>query len=191
MDISLKKLFNKIDILIDRNDVILIAVDGRSGAGKTTLSELIAEKYGCIVFHMDDFFLRPEQRTPERYAETGGNIDYERFLSEILIPLKKCETINFRRFNCAEMKLCDSILINPSKLTVIEGVYSMHPLFRDYYNYSVFLDVSSDLQKKRILSRNSPEKAELFFNQWIPLENTYFLEENIKDKCDMIIEQYQ
>lgn len=41
---------------------------------------------------MDDFFLRIEQRTPERMTEVGGNVDYERFLETVLFPVsaKKC-----------------------------------------------------------------------------------------------------
>ena len=34
---------------------------------------------------MDDFFLRPEQRRPERFAEPGGNVDRERFAAEVLV----------------------------------------------------------------------------------------------------------
>lgn len=33
----------------------------------------------AICFGLDDFFLRMEQRTPERLREVGGNVDYERF----------------------------------------------------------------------------------------------------------------
>ena len=36
---------------------------------------------------MDDFFLRPEQRTEERLKEVGGNVDRERFLEEVARPL--------------------------------------------------------------------------------------------------------
>ena len=32
---------------------------------------------------MDDYFLQPYQRTEERLAEPGGNVDYERFKEEI------------------------------------------------------------------------------------------------------------
>jgi hypothetical protein len=31
------------------------------------------------LFHTDDFFLQPHQRTRERLESVGGNIDYERF----------------------------------------------------------------------------------------------------------------
>ena len=45
---------------------ILVAIDGRCGSGKTTLGEYLKGQFDCNLFHMDDFFLRMEQRTPDR-----------------------------------------------------------------------------------------------------------------------------
>ena len=170
---NFSSLFTEIEKRLE-NGSLIMAVEGPSASGKTTLAQLLENKYDCTVFHTDDFFLRPEQRTPERYAESGGNIDRERFLEEVLTPLKNGETINYRRFDCCEMKLLDPMTVTPRKLTVIEGSYSMHPAFADFYDFSVFLEISSELQKERIMTRNTPEKAERFFNEWIPLENKYF-----------------
>ena len=44
---------------------ILVAIDGRCGSGKTTLGEYLKGQFDCNLFHMDDFFLRMEQRTPD------------------------------------------------------------------------------------------------------------------------------
>lgn len=183
---SFLPLFEEIDKRLEKGTLI-VAVEGPSASGKTTLGEILREIYGCTVLHTDDFFLRPAQRTPERFAEIGGNIDYERFLDEVLIPLKKGETVNYRRFDCAEMKLQSPIQIKTDKLTVIEGAYSTHPSFAGYYDLSVFLDIAPDLQKERILNRNSPQKAQRFFNEWIPFENAYFFATDAKERCDLII----
>ena len=63
----------------------------------------------------------------------------------------------------------------------------MHPAFSGYYDLSVFLDVSPELQRERILKRNSPKLAERFFSEWIPLESVYFSEMNVKSRCDLRI----
>ena len=180
-------LFAEIDKRLS-SGVLSVAVEGGSASGKTTLGEMLREVYGCTVFHADDFFLRPEQRTPERLAEVGGNLDRERLLEEVLVPLSKGETVSYRRFDCSEMTVLPPVGITPGKLTVTEGAYSMHPELRDYYDFSVFLDISPELQKERILKRNTPQMAERFFNEWIPLENVYFHSEDIRNKCSMRIE---
>ena len=180
-------LFSEIDRRLAK-EKLTVVIEGSSASGKTTLAEMLREIYSCTVFHMDDFFLRPEQRTSDRYAQIGGNVDYERFLYEVLIPLKKGETVNYSRFDCAKMELQTPMQIKPENLTVIEGVYSMHPEFSGYYDFSAFLDISPELQKERILKRNSTEKAERFFNEWIPLENKYFSATDAKGRCDLVIE---
>ena len=167
------------------NGRVRVAINGGSASGKTTLSEMLSEIYDCTVFHMDDFFLRPEQRTPQRYAEVGGNIDRERFLSEVLIPLTKNDPISYRKFDCSSFTLSPFFTVVPKKLTVIEGAYSLHPELEDYYDISVFLDISPELQKKRINQRNSAQMSERFFNEWIPLEEIYFSKTETKSRSDI------
>ncbi len=167
---------------------VRLAIEGGSASGKTTLGGMLSGVYGCTVFHMDDFFLRPEQRTPERFAQVGGNVDRERFLSQVLIPLSEGKTVSYQRLDCATMTLCKPVRIAPEKLTVTEGAYSMHPELARYYDFSVFLAVSPQLQKERIMHRNSPEFAQRFFSTWIPLEEKYFAATDVKSRCDMVIE---
>ena len=166
-------LFDELDRRLAKGKVIA-AIEGGSASGKTTLGGLLKEVYGCTVFHMDDFFLRPEQRTPERFAQVGGNIDWERFLEEVLKPLSRGETVSYRRFDCSSMSLAEAERIALARLVIVEGAYSMHPKLAKYYDFSAFLDITPKLQRERILHRNSAEKAQRFFDEWIPLERVYF-----------------
>ena len=164
-----------------------LAIEGGSASGKTTLGKILAERYGCTVFHMDDFFLRSEQRTAARFAEPGGNVDRERFLAEVLLPLRRGEKVFYRRFDCASMQLQNAVETAPKKLVVAEGAYSMHPDLAPYYDLSVFLDISPELQRERISRRNTPEKANRFFAEWIPMEQAYFAAFDIPAKCTLCL----
>ena len=119
--------------------IMIIGVAGGTGSGKTTLAEKLSRIYDCNVFHMDDFFLRPEQRTPERFAEAGGNVDRERFLSEVLTPLSEGRAVEYSRFNCSTQKLEAPVTVEQKPLTIVEGAYSMHPELARFYDLSVFL----------------------------------------------------
>ena len=180
-----KNLFDMLDSRLDRERIIL-AIEGGSASGKTTLANLLEKLYDCTVFHTDDFFLQPHQRTPERLAEVGGNFDRERFLKEVLQPLKEGKDVAYRKFDCSTMTIADGVKITPKKIVVVEGAYSMHPDLRDFYDLSTFIDISKDLQKERVLKRN-PHLAQRFFDEWIPLEDRYFSEMKIKEKCDIEI----
>ncbi len=178
---------NIISHVVKHDGNVIIAIDGRCASGKTTLAELISEKTECNIIHMDDFFLRPEQRTKERHAETGGNIDYERFLEEVLIPLKETGECVYRPFDCHTMNFSEPVKVSRKSITVIEGSYSCHPLFYEYYLLRVFLTVSQVKQKERLIKRN-PALYERFENEWIPLEEKYFREFEIAEKCNIVIE---
>ena len=181
-------LLAKIEAERDKKFPALIAIEGGSASGKTTLSQLLSRVYDCNVFHMDDFFLRPEQRTEARFAQAGGNIDHERFLAEVLLPLSQGKTVQYRAFDCATLTLRPAVEIAPKKLNIIEGAYSMHPQLAQYYDFSVFLSITPRLQRRRIEKRNSPDMAQRFFDTWIPLERTYFEATNAAARCSMIWE---
>ena len=166
-------LKKKIDELLTQKDMVIVAIDGKCTSGKTTLATKLAEIYDCNVFHMDDFFLRPEQRTPERFAEVGGNVDYERFKEEILIPLQDGKQFSYRPFDCSTFTLENPVTVIPKQLNIIEGTYSHHPYFGNLYDLKVMLTVTPELQRERILQRPA-FLHQRFFEQWIPMENRYF-----------------
>ena len=183
---ELLPLLAKIDSF-NHKETLHIAIDGGAASGKTTLASLLAQLYDCTVFHMDDFFLRPEQRTPERFAEVGGNVDRERFLQEVLLPLSQGQTVQYRRFDCGTFTLQDAVEIDPKRIRITEGSYSCHPDLFPFYDLTVFLDIAPEKQKQRILKRNGAEWGQRFFDEWIPPENTYFDKTDIRNRCNIII----
>ncbi len=177
---------SRIDDILAQKGTALAAIDGRCGSGKTTLAARLAAKYGCGVVHMDDFYLRKEQRSAERYAEPGGNVDRERFLEEMLAPLSKGEPAVYRPLICSGLYLGDEVRLPRHALTVIEGSYSCHPALASHYDLKIFLDVSPDVQLERIARRNGAEKLESFKKMWIPLEETYFNAFKVPENCDLV-----
>ena len=80
MQTIVQTILQEIDALLPQHQPVLIAIDGRCASGKTTLAALLQQAIGCNVVHMDHFFLQPHQRSSQRYAQPGENIDHERFL---------------------------------------------------------------------------------------------------------------
>ena len=163
----------KIDELLAQKDMVFVAIDGKCTSGKTTLAAKLAAIYDCNVFHMDDFFLRPEQRTPERFAEVGGNVDYERFMAEVLTPLKAGHPFSYRPFDCSTFTIAEPINVTRKKLNIVEGTYSHHLYFGDPYDLKILLTVDAETQRQRILQRPA-FLHKRFFEEWIPMENRYF-----------------
>ena len=172
---------------IDEN-VHVLAIDGRAAAGKTTLAKAIAELLGACVIHMDDFFLPLELRSENRFCEAGGNVHYERFMEEVIPFIRGSKPFRYRRFDCSTLTFDEEeILIDPSRMIIVEGAYSLSERFGHYYDLSVFLDIPPDVQIERIMKRNGEEKTEVFRARWIPLEEAYFSTSRVPERSDIIL----
>ena len=187
--VPLLPLLSALDRQLAEKKQVLLALEGGSAAGKTTLAALLERVCpDSRVFHMDDFFLRPEQRTEERLAEPGGNVDYERFSQEVLLPLTRGEMVQYRPYDCHTRTAGGPVPMAPGALNIVEGAYSMHPALADGYDLSAFVRVSPETQRARIRRRNDPEAQARFFSTWIPLEQRYFDATDAAGRCDLILE---
>lgn len=184
---SVQALLKQIEYRLNNDTPTVIAIDGRCGGGKTTLATLLKERFSAVVISVDDFFLRPEQRTPERFAQPGGNMDRERLWEEVLLPLSRHQTFTYHPFDCHTLSLSDPVAVEPALLTIVEGSYSCHPELWDFYDLHVFVDVDKDEQLRRITLRNGADMANIFAERWIPMEERYFTAFEIAKYCEMVV----
>lgn len=184
---AIKSITTEIEHLLSMRPFVIMAIDGACTAGKTTLAAALSDIYDCNVFHMDDFFLRSEQRTKERLSEVGGNIDYERFREEVVLPLRKNKPFKYQPYDCHTKTFKGSISVVPRKLNIIEGTYCLHPSLAVYYDYTIYLKIHLDKQRERILLRN-PELHKRFMEEWIPMEQQYFSGSFVTCRSDMVID---
>lgn len=173
--------------LIASNRPLVVAIDGRCAAGKSSFAQKLQEETGCNVVSMDHFFLPPERRTPERLAEPGGNVDWERCLEEVLRPLRQGKFVSYRPYDCHQDCLLDPIEVSPLRLTLVEGAYSCHPKLWDFYDAHVFLTIDPAEQLRRIETRNGPEALPVFRDKWIPMEEAYFRAYQIPARCTVCL----
>ena len=173
-----EETLNRTSIVIDyisklkrEKKIIVIAIDGRTASGKTTISNflsLILKENLNSVIHMDDFFLPKELRTNERLNTAGGNIHSERFLEEV-IPYLQNNIFKYQKFDCSILDYSNFVEIKNNSVRIVEGSYSTHPIFGKYADITIFSDISFEEQKNRILKRNGEEKLKIFLEKWIPM----------------------
>lgn len=181
-------IVSRVRSLLLAKERVILAIDGNCCAGKTTLANRLNELLQANVFHLDDYFLQPQMRTPERLRQPGGNVDAERFLEEVLSPAARGETAHVQKYDCHENRLLPQVTFAPNQIVIVEGAYSMHPLLAPLYDFKVFLRVAPALQSARILSRNGATALKMFQKRWIPLENEYFQAFEILSHCDIVID---
>ncbi|MBP3655409.1 MAG: uridine kinase [Clostridia bacterium] len=167
---------------------VIVAIDGPCAGGKTTLAARLGVMLDAQVYHMDDFFLQAHQRTAQRFAVPGENVDHERFLEEVLLPLREGRAVVYRPFDCGRMAIGGPVPVRNTPVCIVEGSYSLHESLAGLYDLRVLLQVDPQTQRSRILRRNGEEGLRAFEARWIPLENSYFEATDIASRCDVILE---
>lgn len=167
--------------------VSVLAMDGRTASGKSTMAAQLAVVLQAGVAHMDDFFLPQSLRTTARLSVPGGNVHYERFIQEILPYLRKANAFSYRKFDCGSMDFAGQREVPVGRWRIVEGSYSMHPKFGRYWDTAVFSTVNPQEQLERICRRNGAQAAALFETHWIPLEEAYFADCRTAERADLTL----
>ena len=186
---EIEQIKQKVEVLLKENkkEIIVIAIDGMTGSGKTTLAEELSQAYSAPIFHADDYFLPPELRTEERLNEPGGNIHYERMKKEVISPLIKGkigDLIKYKPYNCRIQNFGEEKILKINKINIVEGSYCLNPYFGKYYDLSIFLRINQKEQIER-LTKRAPKMIDNFINKWIPLEKKYHDAFNLYENCDI------
>jgi len=161
----------------------LIGIDGMCGSGKTTLAEQLGSRLGIPVFHTDDYYLPFDRRKSDWKEICAGNMDLQRLASEVLCPVSKGLPVNTARYNCREDRM------GPYKeqqcaFAFVEGSYSLHSDIAFWYDLTIFLTVSDDVQAERLRIREKDNFVN-FQTTWIPMENRYFQSMHPEQKADI------
>lgn len=187
MDERITLLQQKIEERKADKTPVLVALEGGSASGKSTLGAELAAHTGATLIHMDDFFLPLELRTAERFAQPGGNVHWERVLEEVLQPLAAGKAPEYGVFDCSVMAVNRTVRETLRDVVIVEGAYSLHPKLRGFYDLKVFLSVDKETQRARILERNGEKLLQRFLDQWIPLEQAYFAACQVEECCDLVL----
>ncbi len=172
---------------------VIIALDGRSGAGKTTIANLIAEKLNGIVIGFDDFYpggtneywdsLNPGERMNQV-------IDWKRFTETVLRPLLDNQHVSWHPFDVVACAGPASFTEerDPAQLIILEGQYSNRPEIRHLIDYKVLVRAADNFtRRQRLIAREGPEFMADWHPRWDPVEEFYYNEISPGDIFDVII----
>ena len=165
----------------------IVAIDGRCGSGKSGLGDLLGKLFPCNVIHMDDYYLPLDQRDERWESIPGGNMDFARFLREVLTPAGRGEAIHYRPFDCQSGRLKEERILPARPLTVVEGSYSQHPRLTDRYDLKIFLTCDPDRQRCRLTRREGPHFA-AYVSRWMPMEERYFRQCGTEEGSGLVVD---
>ncbi len=171
------------------NMPLVIAFDGRSASGKTSMADKLKSVLGVSVIHTDDFFRPRDINGNLCLSQYDGNFDLQRFKTEVVDKLKSKKEFSYGVFDCKSGKIDSFCDVPISNCYIVEGAYSLNPNLGEYADIKVFFDVSADVQKQRIISRNGENAYDRFSKIWIPAEERYLSHYNIRLGCDVILSE--
>ena len=125
---GLAPLAQAISVVLREKGRCVAALDGMAAAGKTTAAALLCEAFGGACVHMDDFFLPPTLRTPQRLSQPGGNVHYERFAEEVAPALHLGRALCYGVFDCSRMALAGMRSVPAAPLVTVEPLFQQRAL---------------------------------------------------------------
>ena len=167
--------------LSGRNTPLLIALDGRSGSGKSSVAKIIANKFGATLIESDDFYCGRENSTwascsPEE--KVAQCIDWRRLRAEVLIPLLEGKTAHYHPFDFKTgAKFAQhSVTLQPANIIILDGAYSARPELSDLIELKILVESADEIRRNRLLNREGITFMEEWHSIWDVAEEYYFTE---------------
>lgn len=170
-----------VDALGPADRPVLVALDGLSRTGKSTLADAISLHHEVTLVRGDDFHSRDlagltstqrQRMSPAAVADVV--LDWRRLRSEALEPLHQGTAARFQPYDwvAGDGRLSRPVTLAARHLVVVEGVYSGRPELADLVDLAVHLD-SDDLTRRRRLEGRA-EHGRDWTDLWERGERYYF-----------------
>jgi uridine kinase len=145
---------------------LLVAIDGLSGAGKTTLvktlkNELIKDNCKVIIIHIDDHIVERNKR-----YNTGHEEWYEYYYLQWDIKMLTSNLFETLHNNSNKITIpfydkstdtisTKQITVTSDSIVIIEGIFLQRKEWRNFYDFIIYLDCPRGTRFERVLNRDS------------------------------------
>lgn len=167
----------------------VVAIDGRSGVGKSTLSAAIAEPLQASVIEGDDFFAGGiEMRSDSPAQRAADCIDWTRQRA-VLDAVRQGDDAAWRAFDwdAFDGRLRSTVTtLSPRRIIILEGVYAARPELADQIDCKVLVTLADELREERLQLREGAIGP--WERQWQEAEAYYFAEVMPARRFEMIFD---
>lgn len=140
----------------------IVALDGLSGAGKTTLVKHLNDNLNNIVIiHIDDHIVERSKRYNTGHEEWFEYYQLQwdvQFLKEQLYQKlqQNASLLNLPFYQKEQdTHINKTVHVSTNNIVIIEGIFLLRDEWRNFYDYIIFLDCPKELRYERVLQRDT------------------------------------
>ena len=155
----------------------VVAIDGRSGAGKTRLAGLLAAELGAPVVSLEDLY--------------GGWDGLERgidlLVSEVLEPWAAGRMARVPRYNWAAGSWAEPLPLERPDVLIVEGAGAGARRAAAFESLLVWLEAPAAVRKQRALDRDGETFAP-YWDMWAAQEDAMLARERTPERAGLVID---
>ncbi|SNY68499.1 dephospho-CoA kinase [Paractinoplanes atraurantiacus] len=155
----------------------VVAVEGRSGAGKTELALRLAAALSAPLIRMDDLY-------PGWDGLRGGVTALHDW---VLKPLADGEPVRWRSWDWAADRYAGWHEVPRGDSLVVEGVGCGARVLAPYISGLVWIEVPDALRRERALARDGAT-YEPHWERWARQEDEFYGTDDVRGRADLIID---
>ncbi|WP_243407154.1 dephospho-CoA kinase [Frankia canadensis] len=154
----------------------VLAVDGRSGAGKTTLARAVAARVGAAVLEMDDLYA----------GWDGLAAGIDQLVDGVLRPLARGEPARWRRYDWPRGRYGGVVTLDPPAVLVVEGVGAGARAAGPLLSGLVVVAAPDEVRRRRALERDGATFAP-HWDRWARQEERYLAANDVAGRADVLV----
>jgi len=155
--------------------MFVIAIDGRSGSGKTSLAARLHARLAAPVVALEDLY--------------GGWDGLERgiglLVSEVLEPLSAGRPARVPRYDWVAAAWGTPWVLEPPGVLIVEGVGAGARRAAAHENVLIWMEAAESVRKKRALDRDGPTFAP-YWDMWAGQEDAMLRRERTPERADIV-----
>jgi uridine kinase len=177
---------------------IIVAIDGCSGSGKTTIANQIKSELNAVIIPLDDFFSAniPDSKWEEfTIIERLHNVfTWDLLRREVLIPLKEGRKVTWFSFDFNSRRTDGTYdmerkpkISEPADIIILEGAYSSSPILEDLVDMTILIELPIEECHSRLATRDEKEFLLKWHRIWDEAEEYYFTKVRPRESFTIVV----